>query len=103
MSVFPEVLCVGMHFRGGAAKDIAASLSVGDTVTLEREPENAYDEYAIRVLVGPEHIGYIERGQAAWISPLMDEGGTATAFVTGHEERKRNLHPVLRIEVDDPS
>jgi hypothetical protein len=100
MPTFPNVLCVGMHFRGGGAKDIAAALTPGDTVRLEREPENQFDAYAIKVLVEDMHIGYIERGQAAWISPLIDDGDEATAVVTGHEERKNNLHPVLRIEVE---
>lgn len=93
-----------MHFRGPAARDVAAELSPGTELLLEREPDNAFDAYAIRVLVPddeeePLHIGYIERGQAAWISPLLDEGATATATVAGHEVRKNNVHPVLLIEV----
>lgn len=106
MTQFPNVLCVGMHFRGPAARDVAAALTPGDTVLLEREPDNAFDAYAIRVLVPdgdepPFHIGYIERGQAAWISPLIDDGATATAEVTGVEQRKNNLHPVLVIHVSE--
>lgn len=98
---FPNVRVVGMHFRGGGAKDVAAALEPGDTVRLEREPDNGHDAYAIKVFVEDMHIGYIERGQAAWISPLIDEGGVATARVTGHEEVKRNVHPLLSIEVTD--
>lgn len=100
MTTFPNVLCVGMHFRGAAAVDVAATLEPGDVVTLDREPENAYDAYAIKVMVADIHIGYIERGQAAWISPLMDEGGTATATVTGLETRRNNVHPVLEVVVE---
>lgn len=100
MTTFPNVLCVGMHFRGAAAVDVAANLEVDSSVNLVREPENQYDAYAIKVLVEDIHIGYIERGQAAWISPLMDEGGTATATITGHETRKNNVHPLLEIVVE---
>ena len=99
MTSFPNVACVGMHFRGQTAKDIVELLEIGSAVALEREPENPYDTYAIKVLHGVVHIGYIERGQAAWISPLLDEGRSATAAVTSMEMRGKNLHPILLIEV----
>lgn len=99
MPTFPNVRVVGMHFRGGGAKDIAAAASETTPFTLEREPENPYDVYAIKVLVEDQHIGYIERGQAAWISPLLDDGAQAAAAFTHHEEAKGNLHPVLTITV----
>lgn len=99
MPTFPNVAVVGMHFRGGGAKDVAAALNPGDAVRLEREPDNAYDSYAIKVFVEDLHIGYIERGQAAWISPYMDEGEEPVAIVVGHEQRGKNLHPLLDINV----
>jgi hypothetical protein len=52
-------------------------------IVLEREPKNLYDSNAIKVFlieVSDEHtqnkihIGYIRRGTAAWLSPLMKEG-----------------------------
>lgn len=101
MPLFPQVEVVGMHFRGGGAKDVAAALSPGDSVRLEREPDNAYDAYAIKVFVEDLHIGYIERGQAAWIAPYMDDEKTPEAIVTGHKERNRNIHPILSISFND--
>jgi hypothetical protein len=99
MPDFPNVRVVGMHFRGGGAKDVAAAMTEATPITLEREPENPHDAYAIKVIVGDLHIGYIERGQAAWISSLVDEGASATARFTHHEEVKRNLHPIVHITV----
>lgn len=99
MPTFPNVRVVGMHFRGGGAKDVAAAMTEETPVTLEREPDNQYDAYAIKVLIEDFHIGYIERGQAAWISPLMDDGETASASFTHHAEVKNNIHPILTIEV----
>jgi hypothetical protein len=101
MRTFPQVRVVGMHFRGGSAKDVAAALDPGDTVTLEREPDNEYDAYAIKVLVSDMHIGYIERNMAAWISPLIDQGWSAVGIVTGHEQRKNNLHPLLDVKCEE--
>lgn len=100
MTEFENVLCVGMHFRGGDAKAIAESLTAESEIRLEREPENPYDAYAIRVLIEDQHIGYIERDKAAWISPLLDEGRSATVRCTGHVLRGKNNHPLLQIEVE---
>jgi hypothetical protein len=100
MTTFPNVACVGMHFRGPAAVDAAAQLEPGSTLTLIREPDNAFDAYAIKVMLEDLHLGYIERGQAAWISPLLDDGSEATATVTHIEQRGKNHHPILTIEVE---
>lgn len=99
MPTFSNVRVVGMHFRGSGAKDVAANSGPDTRFTLEREPENPYDVYAIKVLVEEIHIGYLERGQAAWISPHLDQGATATAEFERIEEVKNNLHPVLTIHV----
>ena len=99
MTTFENTLCVGMHFRGGEASSIAANLTEESEVRLEREPENPYDAYAIKVMLGDFHLGYIERDKAAWISPLLDEGQSATVTLTGHVQRGKNLHPQFTIEV----
>lgn len=96
--MYPNVKIVGMHFRGGDAREIAASLTPGSTLRLEREPDNAFDSYAIKAFVADTHIGYIERGQAMWIAPEMDEGAEMVATVTGHIEEKRNTYPVVTVE-----
>lgn len=100
MPDFPEVRVVGMHFRGSEAKSIAAALEHGESVRLEREPDNEYDAFAIKVFYEDTWIGYIERGQAAWIAGLLDEGAAPSAVVTGHVEANRNIHPLLHITID---
>lgn len=101
MPTFPNVRCVGMHFRGPAAVEAAAALTPHQSqLMLEREPDNAYDAYAIKVMLEDIHLGYIERGQAAWISPLLDDGAEATVEVTGHAHEKNNIYPILTIEVE---
>ena len=42
--------------------------------TLVREPDNPYDPNAIKVMLGDNGLGYIPRGVASSISPLMDNG-----------------------------
>lgn len=96
-----QVACVGMHFRGPDAKQMAMSLTADSALRIEREPENQYDEYALRVMFHDLHIGYVERQQAAWISPLIDEGGVASVRFLKQEERGRNFHPILEIEISN--
>lgn len=100
MPTFPNVACVGMHFRGGGAVELARMIDETTEVLLEREPENQYDAYAIKVMIADQHIGYIERGQAAWISPLLDEGEVARVEYVEHEQRGKNSHPIFNIHVE---
>ena len=46
--LFPEVLIVGMHFRGEEAKAIVANFVPPLALRLEREPLNPYDSFAIK-------------------------------------------------------
>lgn len=76
---------VGNNFRGTDAKVAIKTLEVGDTLTLEREPDNPYDENAVKVYMSvddePVWIGYIETTVAAEIAPEMDEGTEYHAVV----------------------
>ena len=104
MPTYPNVKVVGMHFRGAHAKEIASALLPGNTLTLEREPENQFDINAIKVIhPGTEqHIGYVEASQAAWTASELDETSEPpTCTVTGLETANRNTYPVVTIVVDE--
>lgn len=101
MTDFPNVLVVGMHFRGGEAKQAAAAVPIGTVLRLVREPENQFDFNAIKVFLEDMHLGYLERGQAAWISPHMDAGIEFRCIVTDKTEQKNNIHPVVLV-TDEP-
>lgn len=92
---FPNVAVVGMHFRGDHAKAWAESVQPGTEIFYEREPDNPYDSMAIKVLYNFQHVGYIERNQAAFIAPWLDDGVEFSCTVTGVEQRGRNLHPLV--------
>ncbi len=98
---FPNVLVVGMHFRP-RGKEIAANLLPPVAFELEREPDNQYDSFAIKVMYAGEHIGYIERGQAAFIATYMDDGVKYSCVAEEFRQVKNNLHPVVTVApVDD--
>jgi len=92
---FPNVAVVGMHFRGEHAKAWAEAVQPGTEIFYDREPENPYDSMAIRVLYNFQHVGYIEREQAAFIAPWIDQGTEFSCTVTGVEKRGKNLHPLV--------
>jgi len=95
---FPNVAVVGMHFRGAEAKAAVESFTPPVELQLEREPDNPYDEFAIKVLYLDQHIGYLERTQACFISPQIDSGHEYSCIVTDLELRRKNLHPICTIE-----
>ena len=98
---FPEVRLVGAHFRGTEAVEYASALQGGEIFSLEREPENLYDQNAIKVVTpGGLHLAYVERGQAAWISGHMDEGATYRAHILRAEPYKNTVHIIADIRAD---
>ncbi len=97
---FPEVLIVGMHFRPNG-KAIVESLLPPVEFELEREPFNPYDGFAVKVLYDGEHIGYVERKQACFLAPWMDQGVNYTCVAYEFRQVKNNLHPVVTIKPSD--
>lgn len=75
MSTFLAVMN-GANFRPASAKEIIKSLEVGELLTLERDPDNAYDENAIKVIHpdSGEFIGFVEKDVALELAPLIDDG-----------------------------
>lgn len=73
---------VGMQYRVTmSSRRMMASDAEEGTIEcrLEREPNNRYDENAIKVIIASEpfkgfHIGYLQRPVAVTLAPLMDAG-----------------------------
>lgn len=77
-----ETKVVGVTYEG--RQKVVSQLSLGEQVSLRREPNNPYDRYAISVDRGNgQQIGYISKGEAAMWAPLLDaRGGVLPATVT---------------------
>jgi len=69
----------GVSFEG--RQDTIAGLSVGSELVLERQPENPYDANAIAVRFGALQLGFISRGIAKHLAPLIDEGARYRARI----------------------
>lgn len=51
-----------------------ANLKVGTKVSLNPEPKNTYDKYAVEIFHGDHKLGYIPRGENKQISKLLLTG-----------------------------
>jgi len=83
----------GVSFEG--RQDTIAGLTLGSELILEREPENVHDANAIAVRFGALPLGYISRGIAKHIAPLIDEGARYRARIeslTGGGDKNRGVN-----------
>lgn len=93
-----ETGIVGMRYGGGMEK--AQYLSVGDFVSLQREPSNTRDGNAIRVMTPTgAQIGYVARHVASHLAAGLDAwGGVSQAKVTSvWKQPAPNFHVSIQI------
>lgn len=89
----------GARHRGLASLMLYADLERGRGVMLNREPGNAYDGNAIRVLE-PEYeaqIGYVAREKAAILAPWMDAGWVYLSHIVKEARKKRDRQGNLAV------
>lgn len=100
---FPSVNIVGAHFRGADVKNLVWTLTPGQTLRLEREPDNPHDANAIKAFFEDCHIGYVERGTAAWMAPHLDNGHTVESctILEVVEGARKNPQPRVSVIVSD--
>ncbi len=70
------------NHAGENIQDILPLLHKGNALAFVREYDNSYDENAISVYCGSNHIGYLDRKTAEHIAKYMDMGVYVTGKVT---------------------
>ena len=83
----------GVSFEG--RQDVIAGLRVGVDVQLQRQPENQFDSNAIAVFFGALQLGFINKGIAKHIAPLIDDGARYQARIeslTGGANKNRGVN-----------
>lgn len=88
-------------FRSEERRRGCERLIEGDTVRLEREPDNAHDPNAIIILAEDDcELGYAPREEARDIARLLDAGAEAAASVRRlWETPEGKVVPILLVEV----
>jgi hypothetical protein len=75
---------------------------VNDTVLLERELENKYDRFAIKMLKDGRFLGYIAAYENIVMTMLMDQGvqlGASVSSVTENINETRYLDKVFSVQL----
>lgn len=113
MQIFSPL--VGVSFRGSEARDIVKSLTTdsGHMLSLEAEPDNPYDDHAVKVLYlhteidenGDEilvdagvHIGYLARENNRQVHEALMLGTKFDIEIISFEN---SIKPILLISVAD--
>ena len=93
------ILIRGAHFRGQEIKELSNNLTEGAIITLEREPDNKHDPYAVKAFYDDIHIGYVQAEHSAAVSEMIDAGELSEAIFIRHVEGPRNsLYPECSID-----
>jgi hypothetical protein len=69
-------------FQYHAAKQVWDELREGDALALVREPDNAYDPRAVKVLWHGTMLGYVPRRDNEAVARLLDRGALLEARIT---------------------
>jgi hypothetical protein len=74
----------GFQYHQGEA--VWANLQVGESVSLVREPDNAFDPRAVRIDWQGHKLGYVPRIDNAAVSHLLDNGQGVSAEIVSLKE-----------------
>lgn len=95
-----QTTLAGLNFRPIEARAVFAALSPGASLSLEAEPFNQYDAYAVKIITEGEHIGYIASGMNIEVAAALAEGIPVTC--TLKEKGGGRNRPVIILEWPDP-
>jgi hypothetical protein len=84
-------------FRYHAAAEVWSELRVGDTLGLEREPDNPHDANAIAVSWRGRKLGYIPKRDNATLAWGLDRGAPLQARIS---RLAPHPNPARRIEIE---
>lgn len=85
----------GFQYHSGEA--LWPHLVIGQSLQLGREPDNKYDNRAVRVEWQGYKLGYIPRLDNVAVSQLLDRGEVLDAVIVGLES---GSHPWDRVKVE---
>lgn len=75
-------------FQFYAGRDLWQEMKVGDTLELVREPDNAHDANAVRVMWRGRMLGYVPRRENAHVARQLDNGVPVKARVVKLQEHR---------------
>ncbi len=99
--LLPDARVAGSsHVKG--IYELAEALRVGDELRLERDPQNRFDGWAIRVLDSRGHrLGFVPADKNEIIARLMDGGKRVVGEVLGVEDVSGWVRIGMAVWLDD--
>lgn len=82
---------VGAWYRTKRAQDVYMHLAPSEPISLKPEPDNIYDNFAVKVMSNRFHIGYVPKEDSKNITEIINSGKIAGSFV--YENGDYGLEP----------
>lgn len=77
-----EFQVAGVYYRSEAVKEEIPHLSIYDEIKLSKEPNNQYDRYAVKVMLGRKKAGYVPKELSQFISSLISKRRVEKIIIT---------------------
>lgn len=84
-------------FQFYAGRELWQEMKIGDALELAREPDNAHDAYAVRVIWRGRMLGYVPRRENAHVARQLDNGAPVKARIVKLQEHR---NPWRRMEFE---
>lgn len=94
-----QIQLAGLSFRPREAKDLVSILETGHELALEREPDNRFDPFAVRI-IDPNteiHIGYVPRTASQEVSSALASSANYSAILIAPDDK----FPLISISFSD--
>lgn len=75
--------------------EVENQLREGDQLSLKREPQNQYDQYAVEVYLEREKLGYLPRKENKIIARMMDQGVNVGGRIMKINSGSMSYHKVM--------
>lgn len=87
----------GCNFRPSEARARCKQLRLREAVELEADPNNEYDNHAVRVLVDDQFIGFVARADNGAIFAALQRDEPYSAEVVGFQG---SIKPIIEITLE---
>ena len=84
----------GFQYYNGP--ELEKHLKENDELTLQRQPENPHDYFAVEVYSGNQKLGYLPRADNKIIARMLDQGVNMKAVIRKIEQE---AHPYRRVKI----
>lgn len=100
-----EIMLIECHIAGTSYRDVKPAQSLmepGSCLVLQREPQNAFDPLAIKILTtAGHHVGYVPKVKNEALARLMDAGKLLFGKVDTKHWENEWLSVTLRVFLRD--